>query len=82
MMKPEGISYDVQLDKRDLNNVPNYTSGYRTYEPRDTVTIELLTKGQCIYQSWIQPTYNNMYTKEIFTLADYLLTDVYDIIQN
>ena len=81
-MKPEGISYDIQLDKRDLNNVPNYTCGYGTYEPRDTVMIELLMKGECIFQSWIQPTYNTMYTNEMVTLADYLLTDVYDIIQN
>ena len=79
-MKPQEITYDIQLEKRNMNNVLNYTSSYGTYEARDTVAIEMLWKGQFIFQSWIQPTYNNMYTKEIVTLADYLLKDVYKLI--
>ena len=79
-MRPQEIAYDIQLEKRDMNNVSNLTSSYGTYEPRDSVMIELLSKGQFIFQSWIQPTYNSMYTKEIVTLADYLLKDVYKLI--
>ena len=79
-MKPQKKSYDVQLEKRDTKNLPNYTSSYGTYEARDTVAVEIRLKGQFIFQSWIQPTYNSMYTKEIVTLADYLLKDVYELI--
>ena len=79
-MKPQEITYHVQLEKRDMNNVPNDTSSYGTYEARDTVTIEILSKGQFIFQCWIKPTYNSMYTKAIVTLADYLLKDVYELI--
>ena len=81
-MKPQQINYDVQFDKRDLNYVLSYASGYGIYEPRDILTIELLTKGGSFYQSWIQPTYDTMYTREILSLTQYLLADVYDIIQN
>ena len=61
-------------------NLPNYTSSYGTYEAQDTVAVEIRWKGQFIFQSWIQPMYNSMYTKEIVTLADYLLKDVYELI--
>ena len=80
IMKPQQITYNVQLEKRDTKNLSNYTSSYGTYEARDTVGIEILLKGQFIFQSWIQPTYNSMYTQQIVTLADYLLKDVYKLI--
>ena len=41
ILKPKGIDYQVELEKRDYDYVPDYTIYYRTYEPQDCLTVEL-----------------------------------------
>ena len=74
ILKPKGIDYQVQLEKRDYDYVPDYTIYYGTYEPQDHLTVELSANGDTFYQSWLQPTYDRQYTSEILKLVEYLHT--------
>ena len=68
ILKPKGIDYQVELEKRDYDYVPDYTIYYGTYEPKDRLTVDLSANGDTFYQSWLHPTY------EILKLAEYLYT--------
>ena len=74
ILKPKGIDYQVELEKRDYDYVPDYTIYYGTYEPKDHLTVELSANGDTFYQSWLQPTYDRQYTSEILKMAEYLYT--------
>ena len=74
ILKPKGIDYQVELEKRDYDYVPNYTIYYGTYEPQDRLTVELSANGDTFYQSWLQLTYDRQYTSEILKLVEYLHT--------
>ena len=74
ILKPKGIDYQVELEKRDYDYVPDYTIYYGTYEPQDRLTVELSANGDTFYQSWSQPTYDRQYTSEILNLVEYLHT--------
>ena len=74
ILKPKGIDYQVELEKRDYYYVPDYTIYYGTYEPQDRLTVELSANGDTFYQSWLQLTYDRQYTSEILKLVKYLHT--------
>ena len=74
ILKPKQIDYQVELEKRDYDYVPDYTTYYGTYEPKDRLTVELSANGDTFYQSWLQLTYDRQYTCEILKLVKYLHT--------
>ena len=74
ILKPKGIVYQVELEKRDYDYALDNTIYYGTFEPQDRLTVEFSANGDTFYQSRLQPTYDRQYTSEILKLVEYLHT--------